>query len=88
VKPLAADRAAAGLTAIAARPQKRPHGHTDDAPLRCPFCGEDRLIEVIGSVLVCAVCAHQTRLETPVSAREVGPGRAIGARRDPEGDPR
>jgi hypothetical protein len=56
--------------------------------MRCPFCGEDRLVEVIGPVLFCAVCAHATPLQTPPPAREDGPRRAIAARRDREDDPR
>jgi len=47
--------------------------------LRCPFCGEDRLVEVIGRVLFCVVCAHQTVVHTAPRPREVGAGRAIGA---------
>jgi hypothetical protein len=50
---------------------------------RCPFCGEDRLIEVIGSVVFCAVCAHATRVQTAPPARQEPAGGAIGARGTP-----
>jgi hypothetical protein len=61
---------------------------TKPPPPACAHCGEDRLIERIGAVILCAVCARQTRLVTPPKPREDAPGRAIGARREGQDDPR
>jgi hypothetical protein len=63
-------------------------GGTVRPPQSCAFCGEDRLVEIWGPVLLCNVCARLTPLQTTPSPRDDAPGRAIGERARGQDDPR